>query len=200
MSRPFSSVLSALTFEPVQQGDAMTNTFRAALATLINLSLITAAFAQSNSLTSTPVRASSAEEESLRMLTTDYGRALAAGDVEAVRKFWDPESPNLSPVLRNYKKIFAQSRVEFISPQITQLEITGDKAVSQLTVDERRLDKKTGAIMLNFDPFHGACRSFEWKKTDAGWRIEREVLVQDELAVKLEAARSDQQRDEILAQ
>ena len=83
---------------------------------------------------------------------------------------------------------------------MTQLEITGDKAVSQLTVDERRLDKKTGAVMLTWDPFHGACRSFEWIRTDAGWRIEREVLVQDELAVKLEAARSDEQRDQILEQ
>jgi len=176
------------------------NTFRAALATLINLSIVTAAFAQSNALTFTPMRASAAEEESLRTLTVDYGRALASGDLEAVRKFWNPQSPNLSPVLRNYKKIYALARVEFTKPEITQLEITGDTAVSQLTVEERRLDKKTGAILLTFDPFHGVCRSFEWKKTDAGWRIEREVLVQDELAVKLEATRSDEQRDQILEQ
>src|ERR1044072_7411138 len=178
----------------------MPNTIRAALATLINLSLITAAFAQSNSLTSTPMRATAAEEESLRTLTAEYGRALASGDLEAVRKYWNPESPNLPPVLRNYKKVFSQNRLEFITPEITQLEITGDKAVSQLTVDERRLDKKTGAVMLTFDPFHGACRSFEWIRTNGGWRIEREVLVQDGLAEKLEAARSDQQRDEILEQ
>ncbi|HXR99789.1 MAG TPA: CHAT domain-containing tetratricopeptide repeat protein [Pyrinomonadaceae bacterium] len=178
----------------------MSNTFRAALATLINLSLITAAFAQSHSLTSTPMRASAAEVESLRTLTAEYGRALATGDLEAVRKFWNPQSPNLPPVLRNYKKVFAQNRLEFSTPVVTQLEITGDKAVSQLTVDERRLDKKTGAVMLTFDPFHGACRSFEWIRTNEGWRIEREVLVQDELAVKLEAARSDQERDAILEQ
>src|SRR6185369_6793885 len=149
----------------------MPNTFRAALATLLNLSLITAAFAQSNSLTSTPMRASAAEEESLRTLTTEYGRALVSGDLEAVRRFWNPQSPNLPQILRNYKKVFAQTRVEFIKPEITQLEITGDKAVSQLTVDERRLDKKTGAIMLTFDPFHGAGRLFEWIRTSAGWRI-----------------------------
>jgi CHAT domain-containing protein/tetratricopeptide (TPR) repeat protein len=178
----------------------MPNTFRAALAILINLSLLTAAFAQSNSITFTPMRAAAAEEESLRTLTAEYGRALASGDLEAVRKFWNPQSPNLPPVLRNYKKVFALARLEFIKPEVTQLEITGDMAVSQLTVDERRVDKKTGAILLTFDPFRGACRSFEWKKTDGGWRIEREVLVQDELAVKLEAAPSDEQRDAILEQ
>src|SRR6185436_13241363 len=107
----------------------MPNTLRAALATLINLSLITAAFAQSNSVTSTPVRATAAEEENLRTLTTEYGRALAAGDLEAVRNFWNPQSPNLPPVLRNYKKVFAQARLEFISPAVTQLEISNDKAV-----------------------------------------------------------------------
>jgi len=146
------------------------------------------------------MRASAAEVESLRTLTAEYGRALATGDLEAVRKFWNPQSPNLPPVLRNYKKVFAQNRLEFSTPVVTQLEITGAKAVSQLTVDERRLDKKTGAVMLTFDPFHGACRSFEWIRTNEGWRIEREVLVQDELAVKLEAARSDQERDAILEQ
>lgn len=173
--------------------------FRAAPAILLlNLTLITAAFAQSNSVTSTPIRASAAEEEGLRALTAEYGRALAAGDLEAVSKFWNPQSANLPPVLRNYKRVFSQAQLEFLSPAVTQLEITGDKAVSQLTVDERRLDKKTGAVLLTFDPFRGACRSFEWIRTDAGWRIEREVLVQDELAVKLEATRSDEQRDAIL--
>ena len=97
----------------------MPNTFRAALATLINLSLITAAFAQSNSLTSTPMRATAAEVESLRTLTAEYGRALASGDLEAVRKYWNPQSPNLPPVLRNYKKVFSQNRLEFITPEIT---------------------------------------------------------------------------------
>ena len=177
----------------------MLNTFRAATVILIIcLSPNLAIFAQSNSVTSSPMRVASPEEETLRTLTTEYGRALAAGDLEAVGKFWNPKSPNLTTQLRLYKKVFAQARLELISPEVTQLEITGDKAVSQLTVDERRLDKKTGAVLLTFDPFRGACRSFEWVKTDAGWRIEREVLVQDELAVRLEAARTDQQRDEIL--
>lgn len=75
----------------------MLNAFRAALSLLVlNLSLITPAFAQSHSLTSTPVRASAAEEESLRTLTTEYGRALVAGDLDALRKFWNPQSPNLA--------------------------------------------------------------------------------------------------------
>lgn len=179
----------------------MPNTFRAALAFLfLNLSLITVASAQSHSLSSTPMRASAAEEESLRALTAEYGRALAAGDLEAVRKLWNPQSPNLNSQLRSYKNVFAQARLELSSPEITGLEITGDKALSQLTVDERRLDRKTGAVLLTYDPFHGACRSFEWKRTASGWQIEREFLVQDELAVKLEAARSDKQRDQILEQ
>ena len=144
------------------------------------------------------VRASTAEEESLRTLTSQYGSALVAGDLDAVRKFWDPQSPNLTAQLRSYRNVFAQARLEFINTEVTQFQISGDKAVSQLTVDERRRDKKTGAILLTFDPFHGACRSFEWIRTSTGWQIEREFLVQDELAVRLEAARSDQQRDEIL--
>ncbi|HXQ71036.1 MAG TPA: CHAT domain-containing protein [Pyrinomonadaceae bacterium] len=177
----------------------MPTTFRAALALIIlNLSFSTVASAQSHSLSSTPIRA--AEEENLRTLTAEYGRALGAGDLDAMRKFWNPQSPNLTSQLRSYKNVFLQARLELTSPEVTRLEIDGDKAVSQLTLDERRLDRKTGAVLLTFDPFRGACRSFEWTRTSSGWKIEREVLVQDELAARLEATRSDRQRDEILEQ
>lgn len=177
----------------------MSNTFRAALPILILiLSLVTTAFAQSHTLTSTPMRASTAEEETLRTLTAEYGRALVTGDLDALRRFWNPQSPNLSTQFRSYKNTFAHARFEFTSPEVTRLEITGDKAISHLTVDERRLDKKTQALLLISGTFRGACRSFEWTRTSAGWQLEKEFLVQDELAVKLEATRSDQQRDEFL--
>ncbi|HKR13292.1 MAG TPA: CHAT domain-containing tetratricopeptide repeat protein [Pyrinomonadaceae bacterium] len=175
----------------------MSNTFRAALSLLIlNLSLITPAFAQT--VVSNPLRASSADEESVRALTEQYGRAIVAGDLEAMRKFWNPQSPNLNSQFRIYKNALAQTRIELANPEVTQLEVTGEKAVSQLTADERRLDKKTGAVWLTFDPFRDACRSIEWTRTSSGWLIEREVLVQDELAVKLEAARSEQELNAIL--
>ena len=166
----------------------MPSTFRAALSLIaVNLILIVPAFAQSH-----------AEEESLRELTQKYGHALVAGDLDAMRNFWNPDSPNLAPHLRFYKGVLAQARIEFVSPEITKLEITGDKAVTYLTADERRLDKKTGAVLLTFDPFRGACRAFEWIKTSSGWQIQREFLVQDELAGRLGATRSDQERDELL--
>jgi len=174
-------------------------TFRAALSFLVlNLSIITPALAQSHSSAATPLRASAAEEESVRTLTAEYGRALIAGELDGVRKFWNPQSPNLSAQLRTYKSLFAQARLDLMGAEVTKLEVTGDKAVSELTVEERRLDRKTGAVLLTFNPFHGACRSLEWIKTSAGWQIQREFLVQDELAVRLEAARTDQERDQIL--
>ena len=177
----------------------MSTTFRAApFILLLNLNLITAAFAQSHAPVLLPVRAATAEEESVRSLTEEYGRAVTSGDLDALRKFWNPQSPNLTAQLRSYKNVFAQVQLEFSGSAVTRLEINGDKAVSHLTVDERRLDKKTRAVMFTIDPFRGACRSIEWVKTSDGWRIEREVLVQDELAVKLEAAKSDQELEEIL--
>ena len=179
----------------------MPGTFRAALSIIaLNLSLIVPAFAQSNSVASTSMRASAAEEESVRKLTEEYGRALVAGDLDAMRRFWNPQSPNLATHFRYYKGVLNQARLDLNTPEVTKLEITGDKAVSYLTADERRLDKKTGAILFNYDPFRGACRSFEWVKTGSGWQIQREFLVQDELAGRLGAARSAQERDEILEQ
>lgn len=177
----------------------MPGTFRAALSIIaLNLSLITPALAQSHTIASTPVRASAAEEETLRGLTEEYGRALVAGDLDAMRRFWNAQSPNLSTHFRYYKGVLAQARIDLITPEVTKLEIIGDKAISYLTADERRIDKKTGAILMTFDPLRAACRSLEWTKTSTGWQIQRESLVQDELAERLGGARSSQEREEML--
>src|ERR671911_87100 len=138
-------------------------TFRAALSIIVlNLSLITPTVAQSHTLATMSLRASAAEEQTLRELTESYGRALAAGDLDAMRKFWNPQSPNLSTHFRHYKGVLAQARIDLITPEVSKLEINGDKAISYLTADERRLDKKTGAILMTLDPLRAACRSFEW--------------------------------------
>src|SRR5262245_58422335 len=148
--------------------------------------------------TSTPNPPQSSDEETVRTLTEKYGLAITTGAIEAMRQFWNPQSPNLTSRLRFYQGLFSNTRIESISLKVTRLEVTGKKAVSHLTTDERYLDKKTGAILSDHDAFHGYCRSFEWIKSGAEWKIEREFSVQDELAARLEATASEQERDEIM--
>jgi CHAT domain-containing protein len=140
----------------------------------------------------------SVDEGAVRALTERYGQAITADDVETMRQLWNPQSPNLAVRLRLYQGLFSNTRVEFISMNVTRREVTGDKAVSHLTTDERHLDRKTGAILSARDASHGVCRSFEWIKTSAGWKVEREFTVQDELAARLEATASELERDELL--
>jgi CHAT domain-containing protein len=147
---------------------------------------------------STPNPPQSSEEETVRALTEKYGLAITAGDLEAMRKLWNPQSPNMALRLRYYRGLLSNRRIEFIRMNVTRLEITGDKAISHLTTDERHLDKKTGATIFARDAFHGACLSVEWIKTDVEWKIEREFSVQEELAAGLEAASSEQERDKLL--
>jgi len=147
---------------------------------------------------STPGLSQSSDEETVRALTEKYGLAITAGDIEAMRQLWNPQSPNLASRLRVYQRLFSNTRIEFINLKVSRLEVTGDKAVSHLTTDERHLDKKTGAILTVDDALHGYCRSIEWIKSGAGWKIEREFYVQEELAARLEAVVSEQERDEIL--
>src|SRR5215813_2588328 len=148
--------------------------------------------------TSTPNPLQSSDEETVRTLTEKYGLEITTGAIEAMRQFWNPQSPNLASRLWFYKGLFSNRRIEFISLKVTRLEVTGDKAVSLLTTDERYLDKKTGAILSEHDALHGYSRSFEWIKSGAEWKIEREFSVQDELAARLEATASEQERDEIV--
>jgi len=140
----------------------------------------------------------SSDQETLRVLTEKYGATIAAGDLDTMRQMWNPQSPNLASRLRVYQGLFSNTRIEFLSLKVTRLEVMGDKGVSHLTTDERHLYKKTGADLSNPDAFHGSCRSFEWVKTGAGWKIDREFSIQDELGAKLEAAASAQERDNLL--
>jgi CHAT domain-containing protein len=164
----------------------------------LNLSFNGPVLAPPQAPASTPSPPQPSDEETVRALTEKYGLAITAGDVEAMRQFWNPQSPNLASRLSVYQTLFSNRRIEFISLKVTRLAVTGEKAVSHLTTDERQLDKKTGAILSEHDALHGYCRSFEWVKSGPGWKIEREFYVQEEIAARLEAADSDQDRDEIL--
>src|SRR5215813_2858573 len=146
----------------------------------------------------TSVQSPPSDEETVRKLTEQYGSAITEGELEKIRQFWNPQSRNLASRVRFYRELFSETRISFINAKVTRLEVSGERAVSHLTSDERQLDKKTGAVTLTYDPFHGACRSFEWIKTGTGWKIEREILVQDDLAAKLDAASSEQKRNELL--
>ncbi len=142
----------------------------------LNLSFNGPILALPQASTSTPNSLQSSDEETLRTLTEKYGLAITAGNLEAMRQFWNPQSPNVASRLSAYQRQFSYIRLDFIRMNVTRLEVTGEKAVSHLTVDERRLDKKTGAILSEHDAFHGSCRSFEWIKSGWGWKIEREFI------------------------
>ena len=184
----------------------MSFAFRASLCLVaLSLNLVNSAPAQSQSSSSDPKAHSSiysspqsSDEETIRAGVEKYGLAIASGDLEAMRRLWNPQSRHLAPRLRLYQGLFSYARIEFISPKVTRLEVMGDKAVSHLTADERRLYKKTGAHLSEREAYHGHCRSIEWIKTDAGWKIEREFSVQEELAARLDAAASAQESVEIL--
>jgi CHAT domain-containing protein len=174
----------------------MSFAFRASLCLLaLSLSLISPASSQFQSLASTLSPPQSSDEETLRRMTEEYAQAIAAGDLEKMRELWNPQSPNRDSRLRYYQ---GNTRYEFIRMKVSRLEVTGDKAISHVTTDERRLDRKTGVTLSDRDAFHDVCRSVAWVKTGAGWKVEREFSVQDELAGRLEAVASEQERDEIL--
>jgi CHAT domain-containing protein len=150
---------------------------------------------------STPARASSqsADQDVINALTEKYGLAIEAGDLETMRRLWDPQSPNMASQLKAYQDIFSRTRLEFVSMKVTRLEIAGARAESRLTTDERQLEKKTGVAMAFLhDVFHGASRALEWSKTGDGWKIEREFMDQVRIAARLEAAATDIERQELL--
>jgi len=138
------------------------------------------------------------DEEAVRALTEQYGQAMAVGDLETLRQLWDQQSPSLADRINYYRRRFAAFRTEIVSLRVTRLEITGRRAVSHLSTDERHVDKKTGATLTERDIYHGHCYSLAWIETSSGWKVERESLVQEELAARLEVAASEPERRELL--
>jgi CHAT domain-containing protein/tetratricopeptide (TPR) repeat protein len=137
------------------------------------------------------------DAEIVRDLTLQYGRAIGAGDLDAMRRFWDEQSSELASRLGAYRAALASRRYEIVRADVTRLEVAGDTAISHLTTDERRLDAKTGVVITEREVFHGAARALHWTRTASGWRIRRESLVQEELAARLVAA-SDRDRRALL--
>ena len=162
----------------------------------LSLSLIISASSQLQALALNG--AQSSDEVTLLAMTEQYASAIMAGNLGAIREFWNPQSPNRTGRLRSYQNIVSEVQIEFIDPKVTVLEITNGRAVTKLTADERRTDKKTGAMLLISGILRGTMRSYEWINTGAGWKVEREFLVQDELAARLEATTSEHERDELL--
>ena len=139
----------------------------------------------------------SVDEEAVRAFTEKYGQAIAAGDLEKMRELWNPQSAHLTARLRIYQNIFSNSRIEFIKMAVTRLEVTGERAVSQLTTDERQLDKKTGVVVTEPTSFTESAGHLNGQDQQR-WKVEREFSVQEELAARLEAAASERERDELV--
>src|SRR5262245_39504390 len=87
---------------------------------LLMLSLLNAA---------SPVRASGAatnyqpqlsDEETIRLLTEQYSRAIAAGDAPAIGEFWNPQSPNLLLRLWFFRAPYPDVRIEFTTFEVTR--------------------------------------------------------------------------------
>src|SRR5438034_4334703 len=111
------------------------------------------------------------DEDEVRLLTIKFAQTVVAGDLEAMRQLWDPQSPELASRLRFYRNVFLRQRLELINMAVTRVKVMGEKASSSLTSDDRQLDPKTGALLSETDIYHGVCRSFEWTRTSDGWKL-----------------------------
>lgn len=79
----------------------MSQAFRVSLCLLaLSLSLISPASLPVQSLASISSPSQSSDEETLRRLTEEYGLAIAAGDLEKMREFWNPQSSNMASRLK----------------------------------------------------------------------------------------------------
>ena len=119
---------------------------------LLSLNLVNPPFSPSQSLVSTPSPLRSSDEETLRRMTEQYGRAMEEGDLEAMSRLGSPQSSALPARLKHYRGVFSNIRVEFLRMNVSLMEVTGERAVNKQLARATESDERDSTSVSEIEP------------------------------------------------
>src|SRR5262245_30573007 len=177
----------------------MSFTSRVSLCLLaLGLNFISAALAQSQSAPFAPAARHSADEAALRALAESFFRSWSAKDLDAYLGVWSAKAPEIEAHKKHIGILFsAIERIEARDLTVQKIEVSGDRAEIRVTFEARLIDAKTGKERSGFGQMQ---RTLECVKEEGDWKVWREASSFDELAAALTAAKSDQERADLLAE
>ena len=142
-------------------------------------------------------RAQTTDEEHLRALAAEFFAAYSKKDINSFTNFWGEKSPELAARRRAMEKLFADSeKIEVKDVAIRKLSVEGDKAKLRVAVEINATDAKTGKFAAGFGKMN---RAMEFVKQAEGWKVWREAAAEEELADAIIAAKSEQERNALMA-
>ncbi len=149
------------------------------------------------SQTQSPQRSPTGDEASLRALVDRYFAAFAKKDLDGLMGMWSAGSSEIESRRKAMQELFAAvEKIELRNVAIRQLEIEGALARVVVSVETAALDAKTGRAAEGFGRMD---RAFHLIKEGDVWRVRREMPSGEGLAVAIAAAKTDEERQQLLA-
>ncbi|HKE60090.1 MAG TPA: CHAT domain-containing protein [Pyrinomonadaceae bacterium] len=165
----------------------------------VSLIIINPVLAQSQSATTLkPARSTptSAETAVLNVVERYYD-LLAHKNLDELKKLWSANSAEAEARQKATVDLFAQSKTIAVrSFSVRQLNVTADKALVRVVADLEVIDSTTNRERPDYAT---QPRTLDCVRETDGWRVVSEVSSYDELALKLLAAGSDNDRDSLLS-
>ncbi len=137
---------------------------------------------------------SSQAESAVREVAVGYFVLFAAKDIEGVMRLWSENSPAYPSLKQDLQRQFATEDFSISDPVISRVKVEIDKAslraMTNLTaVNLKSNEKREQRIVRNFDLV----------MEDGKWKIWRSASAEDDLAEVLVNAKTQAERDELLA-
>jgi CHAT domain-containing protein/Tfp pilus assembly protein PilF len=140
----------------------------------------------------------SADEILLRAAVSQYFEFLGKKDLDDVLKCWSRGAANLDARRKELQQEFAANdRVEVRNFLIQKLTIEGDKSTVQVAVETAARDGNANQSSAAFGKMN---RAMQWVKEDGFWKVTNDASAEDDLALALVAAKTDDERQSLLQQ
>ncbi|HWT01117.1 MAG TPA: CHAT domain-containing protein [Pyrinomonadaceae bacterium] len=137
------------------------------------------------------------DEAALRALAEKYFAAYARKEADALLKMWSEKSPNLAQGRRAMQQVFAaHDRLEVRAMNVVAVNVEGEKATVRSTVEMAAVEVRTGAPAG--PPFGRMNRVLRFVREGMDWKVWRDASAEEELAAEVIAARTEEERQQIL--
>jgi hypothetical protein len=141
--------------------------------------------------------AQASDEAALRVLVDRYYAAFAVKDLESLLALWSQKSPDLATGKKEMQQRFATAeKLEVKGVSVSRISVEGDKARLRVAVEMRVTEAKTSKPAAGFGK---VVRTLELVREAGAWKVWRDAAAEEDLAASLVAAKTEGERQTLLA-
>jgi CHAT domain-containing protein/Tfp pilus assembly protein PilF len=146
-----------------------------------------------------PVAAYGADEAALRSAINQYFAAYAKEDLDGLMRLWSAKAPEAEARKRALEELFAlYDHIEARNVVVSKITAEGSKARARVALEISAIETKTGqpAKAVGFGKMN---RALQFVNEDGSWKVWNEGSAEEELAIALIDAKTEEARASLLA-